>query len=75
VQVVRWDKEGTLTTGDYNFFYRKKRKSSTGDSNFLHYRIVSAVKRVEFVGGRMIYIILRGRWCNIIALNVHARSE
>jgi hypothetical protein len=31
---------------------------------------VSAVKRVEFVSGRMSYVILRSRWCDIV-LNVH----
>jgi hypothetical protein len=35
-------------------------------------RIISAVKRVEFVSDRMSDVILRGRWCHIIALNVHA---
>jgi hypothetical protein len=30
---------------------------------------------VEFVGDRMLYIILKGRWCDIIALNVHAPTE
>jgi hypothetical protein len=30
---------------------------------------------VEFVIDRMSYMILRGRWCNIIALNVHATTE
>jgi hypothetical protein len=34
-------------------------------------RIISAVKRVEFVSDRMSYIILRDRWCHIIVLNVH----
>ena len=38
-------------------------------------RIVSAVKRVEFVSDRMSYIVLRGRLCNIIVLNVYAPSE
>ena len=33
------------------------------------------VKRVEFVSDRITYIVLRGRWCNIIFLNVHAPSE
>jgi len=42
---------------------------------FLHHRIVSAVKRVEFIGDRVSYIDMRGRWCNIIVLNVHAPSE
>jgi hypothetical protein len=32
----------------------------------VHKRIISAVKRVEFVSDRMSYIILRGRWCHII---------
>jgi hypothetical protein len=35
----------------------------------VHHRIVSAVKRVEFVSDR-----LRGRWCNIV-LNGYAPSE
>ena len=41
---------------------------------FVHHRIVSAVKRVEFFSNKMPYIVLRGRWCNIIVLNVHAPS-
>ena len=41
---------------------------------FVHHRIVSAVKRVECVSDRVSYIVLRGRWCNIIVLNVHAPS-
>jgi hypothetical protein len=38
-------------------------------------RIISAVKRVEFVSDRMSYIILRDRWCHIIVLNVHVQQE
>ena len=37
--------------------------------------MVSAVKKVEFVSDRMSCIVLRGRWCNILVLNVHAPSE
>jgi hypothetical protein len=37
--------------------------------------IISAVRRVEFVSDRMSYIILRGRWCNIIVIKVHAPCE
>jgi hypothetical protein len=29
---------------------------------FVHHRIVSAVKRAEFVIDRMSHIVLRGRW-------------
>jgi len=42
---------------------------------FLHHRIASAVKRVEFVSDRLLYIVLRGCWCNIIVVNEHAPSE
>jgi hypothetical protein len=41
----------------------------------VHKRIISAVKRVEFVSDRMSYIILRGRWFHIIVLNVRAPTE
>jgi hypothetical protein len=70
VQEVRWEKGGTVRAGNYNFFNEKGNKI-----NFVHDRIVSAVKREEFVSDRMSYIVLRGCWCNIIALNVHTQSE
>jgi hypothetical protein len=41
----------------------------------VHHRIVLAVKRVEFISDRVSYIVLRGRWCNIIVLNVHASNK
>jgi hypothetical protein len=41
----------------------------------VHKRIISAVKRVEFVNDRMSYLILRGHWCHIIVLNIHAPTE
>jgi hypothetical protein len=31
--------------------------------------------RIEFVSGRMSYIILRGRKCHIIVLNIYAPTE
>jgi hypothetical protein len=30
---------------------------------------------MELVSDRMLYIVLRGRWCNIISLAVHAPTE
>jgi hypothetical protein len=33
---------------------------------------MKVVKRVELVSDRMSYINLKGRWCDIIVLNVHA---
>jgi hypothetical protein len=44
-------------------------------SFFVHHRIVSAVKRVEFVSDRVSYTVLRECWYNIIVLNVHVPSE
>ena len=63
VQEVRWDKERTVSAGDYNFFLLKwKRKLSIGNRIFVYHRIVSAVTTVQFVSDRMSYIVLRGRW-------------
>jgi hypothetical protein len=42
---------------------------------FIRKRNVLAVKKVQFVSVRMSYIILRGRWCEIIALNIHPSTE
>jgi len=66
VQDVRWDKRGTVRAGDYNFSYVKGNENQLGTGVFVHQRIVSAVKRAEFVSDRMSYIVLRGRWCSII---------
>jgi exonuclease III len=77
VQEVRWDKGGTERAEDYTFFYgagNEHHQLGTGFF-FVHKRIMSAVRRVEFVSDRMSYIILRGRWCNIIVVNVHAPCE
>jgi len=75
VQKDGWD---VVRAGDYNFFYEKRNENhQLGTGFFVHHRIVSAVKREEFVSVRVSYmsVDLRGRWCNIIVLNVHAPSE
>jgi hypothetical protein len=41
----------------------------------VHKRIIAAVERVKFLSDRMSCIILRGCWCHIIVLNVHAPTE
>jgi len=76
LQEVRWDKEGTIRAGDYNFFvWKRKIKSSIWN------RIVCTLqnninsKESTFVSDKMSYIVLRGRWCNTIVLNVHAPTE
>ena len=76
VQEVRWDRKGTVREGISNFYCGKWNENhQLGTGFFVHHRILSVVKRVEFVSDRVSYIVLRGRWCNIIVLNVHAPSE
>jgi hypothetical protein len=76
VQEVRWDKGDTEPAGDYTFFYGNGNTDHYLRTGFfVHKRIISAVKRVEFISDRMSYIILRRRWCDITVLNVQASTE
>jgi endonuclease/exonuclease/phosphatase family metal-dependent hydrolase len=76
VQEVRRDGGGSEPAGEYTFFHgRGNENHELCTVFFLHKRIISAVKKVEFVSDRMSYILLRGRWCNIIVLNVHPPTE
>jgi exonuclease III len=74
VQEVRWEGGCTELSGEHTFFY-EKRNGNHGLGTIVHKRIISVVKRFEFVSDRMPYKILKGRWCHIIVLNVHAPTE
>jgi hypothetical protein len=73
---VRWEGSSTESAGEYTFFYGKGNENhELGTEFFVRKGIISAVKRVKFVSDRMSYIILRGRWCHIIVLNIHTPTE
>jgi hypothetical protein len=56
VQVVRWEGSGTEPAGEYTFFMeRGMRITNWVQVFFFNMRIISAVKRVEFVSDRMSY--------------------
>jgi hypothetical protein len=76
VQEIRWEGGGTEPEGEWKFSTKKRYENyDFGKRFFVHKQIISAVMRVEIVSDRMSYIILRGRWCHIIVLNVHAAPE
>jgi hypothetical protein len=76
VQEVRWDKGGTEPSGGYIVFcIKRKENHELGTGFFVRKRIILAVRRVEFVSDRMLYIILRGHWCDIIVLNLHDPTD
>jgi hypothetical protein len=64
LQEVRWEGGGTEPAGEYTLFYRKGNEIHDLGTGPLCIRVMSPVKKIEFVKGRMSYIILRGRWCH-----------
>jgi hypothetical protein len=61
---------GTQLGGEYTFLFGKGNENhELGTGIFVHKKIISAVKRVEFVSDRMSYIILRGCWCSCSCCN------
>jgi hypothetical protein len=73
-QEVRWEKGGTERAEDCTFFYGQGNGDHQLGRGFLvHKRTTSGVRRVEFVSDNMSYVILRGRWCDIIVLNAKIR--
>jgi hypothetical protein len=71
-----WDKGDALRARDCIFFCGKVNKNhQLGTGFFVHCRVVLAAVRVLFVHDRMSYIFLRGLWCNVTVLNLHAPRE
>jgi hypothetical protein len=76
VHVVRWDGGGIKPAGKYTCIYGKRNENHELGTVFSYIReSYQQLEVVEFLSDRMSYIILRGRWCNIIVLNVHAPTE
>jgi hypothetical protein len=75
VQEVRWEGGGTELPGEYTFLYGKGNENHELGTSFFVCIKVSYQHSREFISDRMSYIIVRGRWYQVIVLNVHAQTE
>jgi hypothetical protein len=58
VQEVRWERDGTERAEDCTFLYGQGNGDhQLGTGFFVHKRIISAARRMEFISDRMSYII------------------
>jgi hypothetical protein len=54
-----------MKADEYTFFYGKGYENhELGIGLFVHKRIISAVKKVEFISDTLSYKILRVHWCD-----------
>jgi exonuclease III len=75
VQEVRWEKGGTEQAEGYTLFYGQENGDHQLGTGFLYIR--ESYQQIGKWNLLVIgcHIILRGRWCSIIILNVHTPCE
>jgi hypothetical protein len=75
VQEVRWDR-GDTQPADYTCSYGNWHENHELWTGFIvHQGTISAPNKIEFISDRISYGTLRGRWCDIIFLNLHAPKK
>jgi hypothetical protein len=72
VQDVKWGKGGSESADNYTFLNGKWNADHhhLGTGIFVCNRTRPVLMKVQSISSRILYIILRGHWCDIV-LNVH----
>jgi hypothetical protein len=72
-EICNFDEGGTESVDSYTCFYGNGNAHHIETGFFVHKGIIAVVTREEFVHDRMSYI--RGCWCDMFILNVHAPTK
>jgi hypothetical protein len=74
VAQVRLERGGIEAAGDFTFLFGNgSRNHDSKTELFIH--ILLGIQRADFINERIHYLIQRGNWCKVIALNVHTSVE
>ncbi|PSN55555.1 hypothetical protein C0J52_12130 [Blattella germanica] len=75
LQEVRWPGEGSQESEKFTLYYGGATKPEFGTGFLVRRSILSAIRDIKFVSGRISYIILKGKRHDFIIVNVYGPTE
>jgi len=76
LQEIRWNDEGTININDTTILYGKSNERRQFGVGFaVHKSLVHTIKKFKVINCRIAFLIVNGKFFNIVFINVHAPTE